>query len=146
MRAPGLQRGANSTLDLEPEHDLRGAVGRDLDHGTRLPELASCPRREIVAPRREGRENPDRPLLEPTRAVRYGRPLGRCVDPELQPIRRLEALELVRSDWENESRAHGEGRPRRRYYELTAAGKRRLTEAEARFHAVGRLFPRRSST
>jgi PadR family transcriptional regulator PadR len=61
-------------------------------------------------------------------------------------LRRLEALALVRSDWENESRAHGEGRPRRRYYELTAAGKRRLTEAEERFRAVGRLFPRRSST
>jgi DNA-binding PadR family transcriptional regulator len=61
-------------------------------------------------------------------------------------LRRLEGLELVRSDWENEQRAHRDGRPRRRYYELTAAGKRRLVEAEARYRAVGKLFPRRSST
>ena len=61
-------------------------------------------------------------------------------------LRRLEALELVRSDWEADKRARQEGRPRRRYYELTAAGNRRLAEAETRFRAVGRLFPRRSST
>jgi DNA-binding PadR family transcriptional regulator len=60
-------------------------------------------------------------------------------------LRRLEALELVRSDWEDESRAHRDGRPRRRYYELTPAGKRQLGEAEARYRAVGRLFPKRSS-
>ena len=61
-------------------------------------------------------------------------------------LRRLEGLELVRSDWENEQRAYRDGRPRRRYYELTAAGKRRLVEAEARYRAVGKLFPRRSHT
>ena len=61
-------------------------------------------------------------------------------------LRRLEALELVRSDWEDEKRAHKNGRPRRRYYELTPAGKRRLGEAETRYRAVGRLFPKRSST
>jgi len=61
-------------------------------------------------------------------------------------LRRLEALALVRSDWENEQQAHSKGRPRRRYYELAAAGRRRLVEAEARYRAVGRLFPRRSST
>ena len=61
-------------------------------------------------------------------------------------LRRLEALELVRSDWEDEKRAHKSGRPRRRYYELTPAGKRRLGEAEARYRAVGRLFPKRSTT
>jgi PadR family transcriptional regulator, regulatory protein PadR len=61
-------------------------------------------------------------------------------------LRRLEALDLVRSDWEDEQRAHSKGRPRRRYYELTAAGRRQLTQAEARYRAVGRLFPRRSST
>jgi DNA-binding PadR family transcriptional regulator len=60
-------------------------------------------------------------------------------------LRRLEALELVRSDWEDEQRAHRNGRPRRRYYELTPAGRRRLGEAEARYRAVGRLFPKRSS-
>ena len=61
-------------------------------------------------------------------------------------LRRLEALELVRSDWEDEQRAHRNARPRRRYYELTGAGKRRLGEAEARYRAVGRLLPGRSST
>lgn len=61
-------------------------------------------------------------------------------------LRRLEALELVTSDWEKDLTARKEGRPRRRYYELTPAGKRQLKEAEARFHAVGRLFPKRSTT
>jgi DNA-binding PadR family transcriptional regulator len=61
-------------------------------------------------------------------------------------LRRLEALELVSSDWEKDLKARKEGRPRRRYYELTNAGKQQLGEAEARFHAVGRLFPKRSTT
>ena len=37
-------------------------------------------------------------------------------------LRRLEARGLVRSRWEAAGAAHGEGRPRRRYYELTALG------------------------
>ena len=61
-------------------------------------------------------------------------------------LRRLEALELVTSDWEKDVKARKEGRPRRRYYELTPDGKRHLSEADARFRAVGRLFPRRSTT
>jgi DNA-binding PadR family transcriptional regulator len=61
-------------------------------------------------------------------------------------LRRLEALGLVRSDWEDERRAHRDGRPRRRNYQLTPSGTRRLTEAEARYRAVGKLFPRRSTT
>ena len=61
-------------------------------------------------------------------------------------LRRLEALELVTSDWERDLKARKEGRPRRRYYELTPAGKRQLKEAEARFMAVNRLFPKRSTT
>ena len=61
-------------------------------------------------------------------------------------LRRLEALELVTSDWEKNLQARKEGRPRRRYYELTPAGKAQLREAEARFNAVGRLFPKRSTT
>jgi PadR family transcriptional regulator, regulatory protein PadR len=61
-------------------------------------------------------------------------------------LRRLEALELVTSDWERDVKARKEGRPRRRYYELTPAGRRQLKEAEARFMAVGRLFPKRSTT
>jgi DNA-binding PadR family transcriptional regulator len=37
-------------------------------------------------------------------------------------LRRLEARGLVRSRWETAGAAQGEGRPRRRYYELTALG------------------------
>ena len=61
-------------------------------------------------------------------------------------LRRLETLELVTSDWERDANARKAGRPRRRYYELTPAGKRQLSGAEARFHAVQRLFPKRSTT
>ena len=61
-------------------------------------------------------------------------------------LRRLEALELVRSDWEKDAKARKEGRPRRRYYEITRTGTLQLTEAENRYHAVGRLFPKRSTT
>lgn len=61
-------------------------------------------------------------------------------------LRRLESLDLVTSDWEKDLTARKEGRPRRRYYELTPAGKRQLGEAEARYRAVGRLFPRRSAS
>jgi PadR family transcriptional regulator, regulatory protein PadR len=60
-------------------------------------------------------------------------------------LRRLEALELVRSDWEADREARGHGRPRRRYYELTASGRRRLGEAEARYRALGKLFPRKGT-
>jgi len=61
-------------------------------------------------------------------------------------LRRLEALELVTSDWEKDVEARKEGRPRRRYYELTRTGTQQLAEAEARFRAVGRLFPKRSTS
>ena len=61
-------------------------------------------------------------------------------------LRRLEAMELVSSDWEKALKARKEGRPRRRYYELTPAGKRQLKEAETRFMAVNRLLPKKSTT
>lgn len=61
-------------------------------------------------------------------------------------LRRLEALDLVTSDWEADKRARQEGRPRRRYYDLTPAGRRRLGEAEARYRALGHLFPKRSTS
>jgi DNA-binding PadR family transcriptional regulator len=60
-------------------------------------------------------------------------------------LRRLEALALVTSGWENDAKARRDGRPRRRYYELTPAGRRQLSEAEARYRAVGQLFPKRST-
>jgi PadR family transcriptional regulator, regulatory protein PadR len=61
-------------------------------------------------------------------------------------LRRLEAFDLVTSDWEKNLTARKQGRPRRRYYELTRAGRQQLGEAEARFRAVGRLFPERSTS
>jgi DNA-binding PadR family transcriptional regulator len=61
-------------------------------------------------------------------------------------LRRLEATELVRSDWEPDREARKSGRPRRRYYELTAAGRRRLGEAETRYQALARHFPGGSTT
>ena len=61
-------------------------------------------------------------------------------------LRRLESLRLVDSDWEKDLKARKEGRPRRRYYELTRAGKQHLKETEARVQAVGRLLPNRSTT
>jgi PadR family transcriptional regulator PadR len=61
-------------------------------------------------------------------------------------LRRLESLALVTSGWEQDAKARKEGRPRRRYYELTAAGRKQLGEAENRFLAVNRLFPKRRTT
>lgn len=47
-------------------------------------------------------------------------------------LRRLEASGLVRSAWEDEARAHAEGRPARRYYEPTAEGETALAAARER--------------
>jgi PadR family transcriptional regulator PadR len=58
-------------------------------------------------------------------------------------LRRLESLSLVRSDWETDKEARENARPRRRYYELTAAGKAQLADAESRYRAVSKLFPKR---
>jgi DNA-binding PadR family transcriptional regulator len=59
-------------------------------------------------------------------------------------LRRLETAGLVASDWEDDGRARQQQRPRRRYYELTAAGRGMLTQAEARYRAVQRLFPQKA--
>ena len=59
-------------------------------------------------------------------------------------LRRLEAFGLVASDWEAETRARRHARPRRRNYELTAAGRRMLSVADARYRAVQGLFPRKA--
>jgi DNA-binding PadR family transcriptional regulator len=58
-------------------------------------------------------------------------------------LRRLEAAKLVVSDWETDARARQNARPRRRYYELTAAGRRMLTVAESRYRAIQGLFPQK---
>ena len=57
-------------------------------------------------------------------------------------LRRLESQALVRSDWEADKDARDQARPRRRYYELTAAGTTQLAEAGSRYRAVSKLFPK----
>jgi PadR family transcriptional regulator, regulatory protein PadR len=75
---------------------------------------------------------------------RYGFDLMRATElpsGTVYPIlRRLEAGGMVRSSWENETRAHADGRPRRRYYEATQAGQAALSEALERIHAQRRLL------
>ena len=58
-------------------------------------------------------------------------------------LRRLESMGLVDSDWESDAEARAAGRPRRRYYELTAEGRGRLADARARARVVARLFGNR---
>ena len=50
-------------------------------------------------------------------------------------LSRLERDGLVRSRWEDLEKAHGDRRPPRRYYQVTAQGSRALTEALERLHA-----------
>ena len=56
---------------------------------------------------------------------------------------RLDRDGLVKSAWENEHEAHADGRPARRYYQLTAPGVRALAEAIALYRA---MLPARSRT
>jgi PadR family transcriptional regulator, regulatory protein PadR len=56
-------------------------------------------------------------------------------------LRRLEDERLVRSRWEKPERAQREGRPPRRYYELTAAGEAWLAQARERFRRLASLAP-----
>lgn len=73
---------------------------------------------------------------------RYGFELMRATDlpsGTVYPIlRRLETGGLVRSRWEDEPKAHAQGRPRRRYYEPTAAGQRVLADSLERLSAQSR--------
>jgi PadR family transcriptional regulator PadR len=59
-------------------------------------------------------------------------------------LRRLERTGLVSSSWEDDGKARKANRPRRRNYQLTAAGREHLVEAEARYRAVAGLFAKRS--
>jgi DNA-binding PadR family transcriptional regulator len=54
-------------------------------------------------------------------------------------LRRLEAAGLVRSEWEDIDAA-AEGRPRRRNYRLTRAGRAALAGALPRLRAQARIF------
>jgi PadR family transcriptional regulator, regulatory protein PadR len=51
-------------------------------------------------------------------------------------LSRLERDGYVRSAWEDERRAHQEGRPARRYYRLTASGVRALDDALTYYRSV----------
>lgn len=58
-------------------------------------------------------------------------------------LRRLEDEGLVRSRWERASLAHDQGRPPRRYYEISASGARWLNEARERFRLLASAVPRK---
>lgn len=49
---------------------------------------------------------------------------------------RLERDGLVKSAWESAAEAHADGRPARRYYQLTSHGVRALREAAAFYRAM----------
>lgn len=55
-------------------------------------------------------------------------------------LRRLEAAGHVAGSWEDAATAHGEGRPSRRYYRITAEGEAALEEARARIAARQRAL------
>jgi PadR family transcriptional regulator, regulatory protein PadR len=59
-------------------------------------------------------------------------------------LRRFEKMGLVGSTWEDDERARRSGRPRRRNYQLTRAGREALEAADARYRAVSRLVARRN--
>jgi PadR family transcriptional regulator len=52
-------------------------------------------------------------------------------------LSRLERDGYLRSDWEDESAAHADKRPPRRYYRITAPGVRALEAAVKRYRALG---------
>ena len=54
-------------------------------------------------------------------------------------LSRLERDGYVRSAWEDQSRAHHEGRPARRYYRVTAPGVRALNEAREYYRKLAGL-------
>lgn len=53
---------------------------------------------------------------------------------------RLKRSGLVRGHWEDQRTADREGRPRRRYYELTDAGRTAITEGTARIVEAAALL------
>ena len=61
-------------------------------------------------------------------------------------LSRLERDGLVRSAWEDDARAHREGRPARRYYRITAPGTRALKDALAYYRTLIPVAPRPERT
>jgi DNA-binding PadR family transcriptional regulator len=60
-------------------------------------------------------------------------------------LRRMEDTGLVVSKWESEATAQREGRPVRKYYEISTAGREALTEALKRYRYMERLLPAAAS-
>ncbi|MEK6322860.1 MAG: PadR family transcriptional regulator [Acidobacteriota bacterium] len=56
-------------------------------------------------------------------------------------LRRLEESSLIDSKWEKAGIAQREGRPPRKYYELTSDGKEALAEAIKRYRLFENLAP-----
>jgi DNA-binding PadR family transcriptional regulator len=56
-------------------------------------------------------------------------------------LSRLERMGLLRARWEDPKVARDQKRPSRKYYQITADGKRRLLEAAARIREVERSLP-----
>ncbi len=59
-------------------------------------------------------------------------------------LRRLEALGLIQSKWEKESKAFAEQRPARKYYRLTAPGEQTLAKAIERYPLLQQLSKEKS--
>jgi DNA-binding PadR family transcriptional regulator len=55
-------------------------------------------------------------------------------------LRRLEKAGLLKSRWERAAEARADGRPRRRTYELTDAGREALPDADRKLSEVRRLL------
>lgn len=60
-------------------------------------------------------------------------------------LRRIHRSGWVRARWEDASQAHKEGRPRRRYYELTPLGEDFLETVRARFRNLPDRVPSSAS-
>jgi len=58
-------------------------------------------------------------------------------------LRRLEDAGYLASKWETERAAHAQNRPRRRYYELTRAGRDALAAASQRYRLLEHTVPSR---
>lgn len=55
-------------------------------------------------------------------------------------LRRLERRGVLAASWEDEDEAHAEGRPQRRYYQLTPVGEESMSDVLARFPTLPRMF------
>lgn len=55
-------------------------------------------------------------------------------------LRRFERDGIVTSTWESQDEAHGDGRPRRRNYQITPKGRTMLSAAAERFQLHSEIF------